>query len=508
MTLRKSTIFFILLLLGYFVLQFKGIWLHFPGGIHEWAQADRLALAYGFYDGSMNFFRPTTFSEYPIGRVTGVEFPIQAYLTAFFAQIFGRDSLSVIFRTLDTVVVILCFTIVFRVVFSFTKGFLVSIFPLLFLLLSPVFLFYTCSYLPDAVSASIVLVGLSFYFQTWLQNREDRRKWAILLLGLGSLIKTSSVIYFIGFVFFDFLLQLKKNGKRGFMSVKQLKSFWLPALLSALLIVFYFFYNQYLNSQTQSEVFLLRPFPTTLENFKYLWKVRIPEVWAKEYFVLPTYIIFLLVFISLWLKKLKRVDFYFLLLLLILSLGILGVSYIMGGQFIDHDYYVIAIFFPFIFCLVFGWVLKYKSLFENKWFSGIVIVLAFLLLTQTYFQLQDRYSPNYPGFSEYYRTFWMESGAEKLDKLNISQQEKIGVFKEDAPNLALLYFDRTGYNLRFRNWQEQFGNAFHFFRERQLKYGVCSAIDWDELTQKDTSYSNYFFVKYRDDRMVLVEVVR
>src|SRR4051812_10252475 len=65
-----------------------------PMGVHEWAQADRLAIAYRFFDDGMNFFRPATFNMEPSDGVVGVEFPIQAYLAASFGHLFGRGSIS------------------------------------------------------------------------------------------------------------------------------------------------------------------------------------------------------------------------------------------------------------------------------------------------------------------------------------------------------------------------------------------------------------------------------
>src|SRR5687768_6673094 len=87
-----------------------------PRGIHEWAQADRLALAIQFYDTGFNLFKPTTFSLIPIDRVVGVEFPVQAYISALLGLVFGRDSISVIYRTLNIFMTLTGFYFLFRLV--------------------------------------------------------------------------------------------------------------------------------------------------------------------------------------------------------------------------------------------------------------------------------------------------------------------------------------------------------------------------------------------------------
>lgn len=53
-----------------------------PFGMHEWAQADRLALAVSYYDNGMNFFLPATLNQTTKGGIVGTEFPIQAYTAA------------------------------------------------------------------------------------------------------------------------------------------------------------------------------------------------------------------------------------------------------------------------------------------------------------------------------------------------------------------------------------------------------------------------------------------
>ena len=69
---------FLLLALVYYLPSLN--WL--PRGIHEWAQADRLALAISFYDNGMHFFRPQTLNLSALDGVVGVEFPLMAWLAA------------------------------------------------------------------------------------------------------------------------------------------------------------------------------------------------------------------------------------------------------------------------------------------------------------------------------------------------------------------------------------------------------------------------------------------
>ncbi|MFC7669639.1 hypothetical protein ACFQT0_21420 [Hymenobacter humi] len=103
-----------------------------PGGIHAWAQADRLALALNYYDYGFDFFTPRTSNLASIGGITGVEFPLQAYVAALGGVVFGRSRIGLLFRLLDVAVVLLGFYYLFRLVFERTGHFVAGLVPGLF----------------------------------------------------------------------------------------------------------------------------------------------------------------------------------------------------------------------------------------------------------------------------------------------------------------------------------------------------------------------------------------
>lgn len=497
----KKDLLFLLFLVLYFALQFNTLLFQMPNGIHEWAQGDRLALAYGFYDNGMDFFKPSTLSQFSENGITGVEFPLQAYLAAAIAKLFGKVYLSLIFRLLDTFIIGICLFVLYKIASSFTKNFFIAVIPAIIPLLSPSFLNYTCNYMPDTVSVSILFIGMALYFQGWFQGKSNKRLLALFLCTLATLIKLSSGIYLVGFVVFDLFRFLKR--KNVTISRNKLIAYFVCIVVCFALILGSVLYSKYLNETYSSTLFLMNVRPISWGDFRYLIGTRFPEVWLKEYFVVPAYGFIVGLFIIVFRVKRSDSKVAIVFLSLILFVGIAIVFYLMGAQFIDHDYYFIPIFMPFVAILALVVVVLYKdSLQQAVVDTGLPVVILGLLVF-SYFKTQNRLSPKYAGFSDYYNTAWMKDGVKVLEENHIAKSEKIVALNENPPNLALVYFDRKGYALNKDHWGENFESLQHFFSERNVKYGVVKLSEFETLSFANPSFYNYFKILYKDNKMVL-----
>lgn len=487
------------ILIVYFFLLFRDFIFQSPNGIHEWAQADRLALAYGFFDNGMNFFKPSTFSQFSNDGITGVEFPIQAYITALIGKILGRQHLSVIFRTLDVTLVICGIVYLYFLIKEFTNNTISSIFPLCFLLLSPVFLYYTCNYLADTISAIGIMIAMTLFIQSWILKKNKSKYTAVFIFTLASLIKTSSTLYFIGFVCYDFIfifIQKKHLIKREW-------KYFMTILVGFTTLIGYFLYNNYLNQIYNSDLFLFHIMLPSKETINYLFNDRLPNVMLKEYFLEYSYWFIILIIVLSYFKNSRTSLKIYLPLSFILLIGVLAVAYLMGAQFIDHDYYIIAIFFPWIYLSFFWFVLNHQTLFQNRLFNLAFVALVIFFMIGTYQKFQDRISPNYPGFSEYYRTFWMKDGKNKLNRLQIGKDEKIGVIQESAPNLTLLYFDRKGYVIKGKHWHRDFKELAIFYKKHHLKIGIGNQKEVKDLIKVQPVFYEYFQILHQDRDLIV-----
>lgn len=246
---------FLIIILTFCFFYYPPLIASYPYGIHSWAQADRLSLAFGFFDHGMNFFLPRTYCLLPQDGITGVEFPIQSYIAALSGKIFGRNAISISFRLLDLLISITGMWFLFLIVFKRTGNFVFSLLPSVFIFCSPVFIYYTCNYLPDTAGVSIVFIGF-YYMLNYIDDKKSSSAIkAIVFLVLGTLIKTSCAIYLLASLLFVFGYEFfckEKLRLRSFLSIS------IVTIVGFALIYGYFNYNNYLNTKYNSYVFFSR----------------------------------------------------------------------------------------------------------------------------------------------------------------------------------------------------------------------------------------------------------
>jgi hypothetical protein len=491
----KPTLFFLLLAV-IAATYFDQMWLIYPSGIHAWAQADRLSLAIKFYDNGMDFFKPATFNLMSRDGVTGVEFPIQSYLAAAAGKALGREYISVAFRVINTLISIAGLSCLFVAVYKRTKDFLFSAITPVFLFCSPVFLYYTCNYLPDSASTSLLLIGFAYILNYFDDKKNTNLIKAFLWFTIAALIKTSAALYIMGFTGFVFLNQLIGEKK---YAVKHYLPIIGTAIVSVSILAGYFIFSRHLNKEYgDSGVFMAKAKPfVDMDKFNYFINHSLKDVWIKEYFVLPEYLFFAALFVPAF-SYLRKDSFgkQQLYLLLVFLLGSLGVAYLMGMQLIGHDYYAIVIFFPTItFALLIAVVVLYKQLKDTAALQSVKRgILASLILMYCFanYQIHQRLYPDYYPFNP--GVPWAAGGNNILDSLHISRQEKIAVFDDDPCNLALYYFDRMGHTIRPGDWNGNTVLADSLIKSTQTHILVLSA---SKISTLQTVYGDHFNSKFK-----------
>jgi hypothetical protein len=417
-----------------------------PRGIHEWAQGDRLALAFGFYDQGMNLFKPHTYSLMSADGVAGVEFPLIPYLAALGAKILGRPLLVPLYRLLTALTAWLAYYYLFRLVFERTGQFMAALVPGAFLAASPVFAYYAGNFLPDAVGASLAVVGAYYLLHFPLSRRFSDLVIAIAVYTLGTLIKLSAGVYLVAGVSAVFLWAYLQP------AAFTLRQRWLLLLLTGAsfgLLVGYTLYNQYLNKTYNSDLFLAtaRPF-TTLAQCKEL-AGRVYKSWRYEYFVPFQYPLLFasLVLCLVRLRELLRAEWLWCAQLGLAAIGSLLFLTLMGVQFIHHDYYVLAPFWPGLLLVVALAITQLARLLAPLPQLGrhvLFLALALGILLPGLHRYRARMAEPYQTFSNDYTYHWMMGGAAALTKAGIFPEATILVLGSPAPNLSLVYFDRRG----------------------------------------------------------------
>lgn len=501
----NALFFFVFIIIA--VTYYSELVLKYPFGIHAWAQSDRLALAIGFYDNGMNFFLPTTYSLLPEKGITGVEFPIQSYIAAVMGKIFGREYISVSFRVLDTIVSLIGMWFLFKAVYKRTQDFIFSLLPPLFIFCSPVFIYYTCSYIPDTASASLVFIAF-YYILNFIDGHKNKDAViAIIVLMFAALIKTSAAIYLLGFSGFVFLHKL-------FIEKKRTVNTYIPVLISSLFalgaLFAYYRYNAYLNGKYNSGIFLaaVKPFED-MDKFNYFINQQLKDVFLKEYFVLPEYLLLFAIAAPgiAYLFKNKHGRSLLLQAGIFLA-GTIGISVLLGSQLIGHDYYAIVIFFPTIIFLLLICTIEIKNNITSDTAlkpvkTALIASMVTIYLFANY-QINQRLYPDYHPF--YPGKVWAENGKQLLDSLNVSKDEHLFLFDEESPNLGLLYFDRKGYTMNKEWWNGNASTAVNFMKEKKLSIMITRASKQELLKNEHNDILKQFSLLGVNDSILVYKL--
>jgi hypothetical protein len=468
----------------------------YPHGFHEWAQADRLALALKFYDNGMNFFKPATFNLSSVNGVVGVEFPIQSYLAAALGHIFGRDNISICFRLLTLLINYAGLAALFLLCYRHTRDIIVSLLVPVFFFCSPVFVFYSCNYLPDTAAVSLCFVGFYFFDEFIHWYRFKSLAATIVALTLATLIKTSAGTFLVGVMG---VIVLWPGIRKGINHKVQTVLLFFG---SVGVLVSYYFYNQYLNSTYHSDLFLSKPYPFGKGEFSEYINHAFKDFWMREYFVLPQYLLLAAIpAAGIPLLSRSRSGKTMLVANALFLAGVVFMALMFGHQFMQHDYYVIAIYFPLFAYILVTSVTAIRQHVDNKTaitslrsFTVACMLVLFVFADYHIYRRihlsDDRY---YPGWKNSLASNWLKGTGKELDALGISRKEPVAVVGEMAPNLSFVYLDRSGYLLD-ENAASHLGS---FMEERKLKIAVGSAEKLGRVVQKDsTAFRGFNIVKH------------
>lgn len=486
-----------------------------PYGIHDEAQADRLAVAIQFYDNGMNFFLPRTYHIYATDGITPIEFPIHAYCAAILGHIFGRDQISVCFRLLTIAIGYAGLLSLFLVAFRATKDIIISLLVPGLILSSPVFAYYMCNYMPDTAAASVSFIGF-YFFMTYRENLKFKTfLLSILFLTVAALIKTSVglvLLTVMGYCIIDimFIKQLELN--RHWMKLSLVFACSISSLL------FYYFYNKHLGNAYQGYIFLMRinPFQNWDElrlYFTYCLSVK----FVNEYFTIAHYpILAFLLAAGLSAAFLNKRRQYFFVIVTLLFLGSTSLALLFGRQLIHHDYYFICIGISTI-----GIILSMSSIEISKLIPTgnffLVSRISVLCVLMVIFFFGSRYYNKriamdeelYPGLKINTPANWMQGCSDVLDKLGIGKDSTIMVLDETAANVGLVYFDRRGINVAPGAWRGNIFNARSYMKDRNIRIMVCNAAKMPEIqTTYVQHFSELFKELYRDERCAVYYLLR
>ncbi len=418
----------------------------FPSHIHAWAQCDRYALALGFIDNGFCLLKPQTMvynHQFPghwtltsETTVTAVDCPIYDYNVALLMKLFGNTS-PWVFRLYVLLYSFLGLFFLYKLAFLMTTSVPRSLFVLVFAATSPVYVYYQNGFLPTVPSLSNAIVGLYFYCLYLRNHAKLNYRMGVLFLTIAALARTTFAIPLIAVMCIESLRLLRKEVKLGHQLV--------PAGISALLILSYFFYNGYLRKHYGS-IFLNEPTPPhDIAEAKDIVR-NVFENWFFQYFSLIHYallsvlLILAVGFVVARRSRLRYEQTLFGILTLAYSFGCFIFTLLMLQQFRYHDYYFLDSFFiPVLLLLIFLFSLlpAWKRMAMGIGQSVALGLVAVPLIVQPVHSQEERRTVNmwdkaHPTSKNY------EGAAAFMDSLGIPRSSKILVLDAVAPNMPFL----------------------------------------------------------------------
>lgn len=318
-----------------------------PCGVHAWAQCERASIAQGYYKEDMNFFLPRVqrYSEH--GGVSGVEFPVIYYMGAVFYKVFGFNEIYL--RLISLILVSIGLFFFYLLSLRYLKSIWWSLAVVASALFSPVLLYYTPSFLPDAPGMGLVLMAWYFFFKYKDVEKEKYFNWFVIIGTLAALIKVVSFMCFAAVVCLILLDRLKvfKNENKIHLFKNPLKMIFKLGI-GTLVIFSWYYYANWLSKAYENEAFCLTPVTGDANMFEQVFH-KFMTFWAFRYYSYETYVLMIsaiLCFILCW----RHVNKFLFSLTIIYLLGSVCYVILFIAQFINHDYYLISIL-PMIFFL-------------------------------------------------------------------------------------------------------------------------------------------------------------
>lgn len=443
----------IIILLGVFFQ--KNYINEFPSYTHAWTQSDRYALALGFVNNDLDFFKPETFSllknskqlddwKFPTDNsITAVDFPLHDYIPSVVMKLSGSTS-PFIFRLYVLLYSFLGLFFLFKLSFLWSENFFKSILILLFAATSPTFVYYQGGFLPTIPSLANSMIGIYFYSRYLLQQKNRDFNWCVLFLTLAALSRTTFAIPLIALLGVEFLMVLRRKNS--------LKPKLLPIVLSLSILVFYFLYNIFLRIK-YGAIFLniILPAQSFQDAIEILKAVK--ANWMTEYFTIPHYLIFALSFLFfLFLlisrrRKCGKELSLFLLFIGVIFIGCIAFSILMLRQFVAHDYYFLDTFYlPLILLLVAAVALiPIKNTMLNNGLSIIVILLFSIpiLISAKNSQNERRVTGYWDKTTATTNNF--KDAESFLDSIGVPKNAKMLVLDASTTNIPFILMNRKGY---------------------------------------------------------------
>ncbi|MBC7425082.1 MAG: glycosyltransferase family 39 protein [Bacteroidia bacterium] len=460
----SKKLFFIFALLWLPICYSLGIFEHMPEkpmSVHQGAQCDRACIAQNYYYEGMRFFHPEVNEVIAGNGYVGCEFPLMNYAAAVCYKLFGYHDFW--YRFLMFVVVSFGIFSAFRILYFYTSKIWLSLLCTGLFFFSPILVFYSANFVPDAASLGFMLVAWFYFFKDIHEPPDKKNRiFFCLFSAIAIAIKITSVIGIIVLGILLLLDKLKWLHKNKLCLITNKKYWWLTLTTSVLLAFSWYVYSDYLNHQYNSQYFMMSaPLAPDIAQFKEAFNIYWSN-WPQETYLPLVLAAFGAMFILLPVTY-KRGDRLLFWTTLFYGLGSLAFMAIMIMQFRYHDYYIITLL-PSILFLITTWAYWLQNAGRQFWWIRISVVLILIVAVyESRKQTAKRETERFTFGNYWDQSFQQPEDYKNIDKLlsskfGITRQSRVITAYDANPNNMLYFLNLRGYRISkdhptdFVNW--------------------------------------------------------
>ena len=433
-----------ILLTVYLVIGLHNVLPLRPQSVHQWAQCDRASVALNFSTDTYNIFKPRIHNTANGTGISGMEFPLVNYFAGMLYRLFGFH--EILYRILMTLIVSSGLIAAFKMSDGFLENKWYAGGAVLLLFLSPVLVYYTPTFIPDAAGLGFILCGWYFYFRYKQEPSKNLLILLLLFISMASLVKITNLIS----VMVMLLLELEstfRSAKTSRQSFLKKESRLLLSLFIPIALCFaWYSYASWLSETNNSDVFLLKQksINSSIQFFDVINEIR--NIWLKQYYSKYMYFFIVSSFLVILLFR-KKVNAVLYRTTMWLWVGNIVYFSFMMAQFPEHDYYIIVALPVILFQSVAFFSIAIPFFNSSKILKTLAPGLLFALIIHGVLfskrMLHDRYDLNSWMANDpvLYNYFDMTQYARSL---GIQENDRVVSAFDNSPQITLYLMNQKG----------------------------------------------------------------
>ncbi len=340
--------------------------LELPKGMHQWKQSLHYSMIVNYISGNTCFWFPEI-HDFINPNNTGnlvLEFPVFHFLTAFIVRNIPSAT-PVLFRWIMFAITIFGYYYMYKLSDKHLNNKKISLLITFLSYVIPVVVFYGASFMVDVQAMALAFPAIYFFEK----NLSNRSIWNVLIfticLSLSGMLRLPVLIFPLAYF-----------GARLITGKYLLHLLWLLPSLIFIALWYYHVkrYNTYYVSYPPDETFGFLSEERTANVIQSYCDFTLYQMgWAYRYIAFYVSVIVFLIFYR------KKVEKFWFLVLVFMTVGTLIYGYLWFGIFLNHDYYTIPVI-PLFFLI---WLVVFMVAVKTNILKYVTIAAGVLMVINT-----------------------------------------------------------------------------------------------------------------------------